>query len=424
MKFKLFLFVCFILFACSGVMLSQDIRDISQPLTLPEALERALANYPTIRIQQTFVSQAEGQKTTAGVLPNPTVSYYREDLSLAGENFGEWIISAGLPLNFLWERWSKTASAAAYVEAQELLVNNTRRILKFEVQQAYVHYLFSNKMSRTWGEVNTIFESGVHAAEARFADGDISNYELQRIKMERLRYQKSAADAETERLARKRHLSFLIHPEQAQPDFDEARELNNEIPATKWWITKIPAENLIQAAGQNRPDVQAAAMLLKSHESALSAEKWKQVPEFTFSYGYKEQTDDFTGSVIQLNVGIPLFNRNQGKIRETKAQRNRQLLELTLLEKQAESEIRLAIEQFRVYREQHSQFTQTDEATLQQTLSAALASYQEGEMSLIELLDAVQAYVETFQVRYDFLARYYISLFELEKASGMSITEF
>lgn len=417
MKFKLFLFVCSLMIASSGVILSQDSRDISQPLTLQEAIERALANYPTIRIQQTFVDQAKGQKTAAGILPNPTLSYYREDLSLAGENFGEWIIAAGLPLNFLWERWSKTASAAAQVEAQELMVENARRILKFEVQQAYIRYLFSNKMSKTWQEVNAIFESAVNAGEARFADGDISNYELQRIKMERLRYQKSAADTETERLARKRHLAFLIAPEQAQPDFDEVRVLNIDIP-------EISPENLIQAAGQNRPDVQAAGRLLKSHETALSAEKWKRIPDLSLSYGYKEQTDDFAGSVIQLNVGIPLFNRNQGKIRETKAQLNRQLLELTLLEKQAESETRLAIEQFQVYREQYSQFTQTDEATLQQTLSAALAAYQEGEMSLIESIDAVNAYVETFQVRYDFLARYYISLFELQKVSATPITEF
>lgn len=417
MKFKLFLFVCSLIAAGTGVLLSQDNRDNAQPLTLSEAVERAFANYPTIQIQQTFVEQAKGQKKAAGVLPNPAFSYYREDLSQAGENFGEWIIAAGLPLNFLWERWSKTASATAQVEAQELLVQNARRILKFEVQQAYIHYLFSNKMSKTWREVNDIFENGVNAAEARFADGDISNYELQRIKMERLRYQKSAADAEMERLARKRHLSFLIDPEQAQPDLDEAGELNIVIP-------EILPENLIHAAGQNRPDVQAAARLLKSHESALSAEKWKQVPEINFSYGYKEQTDSFTGSVIQLNVGIPLFNRNQGKIRETKAHRNRQLLEFTLLEKQAESETRLAIEQFRVYRTQYPQFTQTDEATFQQALTAALASYQEGEMSLIELLDAVRAYVETFQIRYDFLARYYISLFELEKVSAMSIIEF
>jgi cobalt-zinc-cadmium efflux system outer membrane protein len=163
---------------------------------------------------------------------------------------------------------------------------------------------------------------------------------------------------------------------------------------------------------------------LKSQESALTAEKWKLLPEVSFSYGYKEQRDDFAGSVIQLNVGIPLFNRNQGNIRESEAQLNRQSLEFKLLEKQAESETRQAIEQLHIYREQYPKFVHTDEATLEQTLSAALASYQEGEMSLIGLLDAVQAYVETFQVRYDFLTRYYISLFELQKVSATSITEF
>lgn len=417
MKSKLFLLVCFLVAAGTNTILAQGRNDVSQPLTLQQAIEQAQAHYPSIRIQQTFVEQARGRKTKAAVLPNPTATYYREDLNLNGENFGEWIVSAGLPLNFIWQRWSETALASAQVKAQELLVENARRLLRFEVQQAYVRYLFANRIAKTWQEVTTIFESASDAAEARFADGDISNYELQRIKMEALRYRKNTADAETERLARKRHLSFMIDLSQAEADFDEVQELNIDVP-------EIQSENLIQAAGQNRPDVQAAQSLLNSRQSAVTAEKWKRLPEISFSYGYKEQADEFTGSVIQLDMGIPLFNRNQGNIRESEAQRNRQMLELTLLKKQAESETRLAIEQFRVYNERRPQFTQTDEATLNQTLSAALASYREGEMSLIELLDAVQAYVGAFELQYGFLTQYYISLFELEKVSATSIMEY
>ncbi len=419
MKLKLFLFVCLIVVTTPGFLRSQDNGNLSQAqaLTLQQAIEKAIANHPSIQIQQTFVAEAQGERTTAGVLPNPRVSYYREDLELGGEEFGEWSISAGLPLNFLWERWAKTASATAQVEAQELLVENARRILKFEVQQAYTRFLFSNKMSQIWQEVNAIFERSVHAAGARYAEGDISKYELQRIKMERLRYQKSANDADTKRLARKRQLSFLIDPDQARPDFHDVRNLNVGIP-------EISPENLIDSSRQNRPDVQAAKRLLKSHEITITAEKWKRLPEMSLSYGYKEQRDNFAGSIIQLNVGIPLFNRNQGKIRQSEAQRHRQLMELNLLEKEVASETRLAIEQFRVYDKQYAQLTQADEAILNQTLSIALASYQEGEISLVELLDAVQAYVEAFQVRYDFLTRYYLNLFELERVSATSIIEF
>ena len=296
-------------------------------------------------------------------------------------------------------------------------MDDVRRKLKFEVQQAYGRYLYLSKMSGVWREVNSVFETAVHTAETRFSDGDISNYELQRIIMERLRYQKSAADAEAARLAQRHQLSFLIFPQHAHAGFDEVQELNIAIPAS------LP-EDLTAAVLQKRPDVLAAVKFLESQESALTAEKWKRLPELNFSYGYKEQSDDLSGSVLQLSLGIPIFNINQGKVRKTRAERDRQTLELTLLEKQVESEIHHAVEQFRFYRDQYPQFNDANEAGFQQALSAALAAYKEGEMSLVELLDAVNAYVETFQIRYDFLTQYYISFFELEKVTAMSSSEF
>ena len=59
-----------------------------------------MANYPTLKMQRHTIEEIEGQKTTAGLLPNPVLSYYREDLSLGGQEVGEWILAASL--DFLW----------------------------------------------------------------------------------------------------------------------------------------------------------------------------------------------------------------------------------------------------------------------------------------------------------------------------------
>ena len=417
LKYLFIVFVAFYFGISINGSVAQEVGNDLQPLTLQAAIEQAITNHPSLQIQQTFVEQAEGQRTTAGVLPNPTLLYYREDLSLSHQESGEWILFGGLPLNFLWERWSKVASASARVEAQEFLVGDARRFLTFEVQKAYVQYLYSDKMVEIWTRARTIFEQAVRAGEARFAEGDISRYELQRIKMEQLRYQKAEADAAVERLARKQRLAFLINPETDQPDFEEVSDLIITLPV-------ISPETLIDGAFQNRPDLHAARAMLQSRQSALSSARWQGLPEMSFSYGYKEQQDNFTGSVIQFNLGLPLFDRNQGRVWEAKAALQRQALELKLLEKQVALEIRQGFDQFIIYREQYPQFLQTDEQSVQEMLSAALASYEEGEMSLVELLDAVQSYVESFRIQYDFVTSYHLSLFELEKTTAMSMTEF
>ena len=57
-------------------------------------------------------------------------------------------------------------------------------------------------------------------------------------------------------------------------------------------------------------------------------------------------------------------------------------------------------------------------------LEIAQFSHAEGEMSLLELLDGVRAYSESFQARNDLLLKYQLSIFELEKAIGIPITGF
>jgi multidrug efflux pump subunit AcrA (membrane-fusion protein) len=128
-------------YAISGI--SQELARPTQTLTLQQAIERALANYPALQIQRYEVEQALGQKTTAGLLPNPLLSYYKEDLDLSGQKGGEEIFSAGLPLNFLWNRWPQVSAAEAQIEASNLVLANVQRLVKFEVQKAFNEYLLA-----------------------------------------------------------------------------------------------------------------------------------------------------------------------------------------------------------------------------------------------------------------------------------------
>ncbi|MBC6952418.1 hypothetical protein DWB58_31285, partial [candidate division KSB1 bacterium] len=109
----------FFLLGFSIVAIPQEMRP-AQPLTLQQAVERALANYPALHIQRFEIEQALGQKNTAGLLPNPVLSYYKEELDFRGQKAGEEIFSAGLPLNFLWNRWPQVNAANAQVEAERL----------------------------------------------------------------------------------------------------------------------------------------------------------------------------------------------------------------------------------------------------------------------------------------------------------------
>jgi cobalt-zinc-cadmium efflux system outer membrane protein len=397
--------------------MAQDIETNKLTLTLPQAIERAFANYPALQIQQYSIEQAQGLKTTAGLFPNPVITFYREDLSLNGQGAGETTVYAGLPLNFLWLRWSKISAASAQVDAEQKMLADVQRLIKFEVQKVFVETYFTKRSYQARQKATAVFDKAAKASRVRLADGDMSGYGQQRIALEHLRYQKAEYEARVQLNNSRRQLAFLLDPNQSEVLIETSANFPSPAP-------EISHENVLAQALQTRPDLQAAKATVRSKQTALTAAKWQRLPEVNAFVGYKKQVDDFKGAVVQVNLGFPIFNRNQGQVRSARAAFDQQALATDLLEKQVALEVRQAYEKYRLYRQQVERFLEEYVESPEQLLEIAQFSYAEGEMSLLELLDGVRAYSESFQTKNDLFLKYQLSIFELEKAVTTSITDY
>ena len=410
--------ICLFFFcALASLGIAQNIETNDKILTLQQAIEQALANYPALQIQQLSVERAQGQKTTAGLFPNPVITFYREDLKLNGANAGETTIYGGMPLNFLWTRWSGLSVASAQVDAEQLMLVNMRRLIKYKVQRAFAETHFADRNYMAWKKATEVFRLAAKASRARFLDGDMAGYEQQRITVEYLRYQKSETEAKVLLNNYQRQLAFLLNPDQSEALYKTSAIFPSQ-------LQDISHEKLLALGMDNRPDLQAARATYRGKQAALTMNKWGRIPRITASAGYKKQVDNFKGLVLQLNFGIPLFNRNQGKIQSARAALSQQTLAENLLEKRVALEVRQAYDTFQLYRQQVGHFTSPDIQPPEQLLKIAQMSYSEGEMSLLELLDGVRAYSESFYAKNDLLLKYQLSIFELEKATAMSTSDF
>lgn len=395
---------------------AQNLNDAATPLTISEAVEQSLLNHYSPQIQKAAIEQARGQRTSAGRLPNPMLSYYQEDLRFAGQETGEWILSGQLPLNFLWERWPAVSTAAAFVEAEEARLRDVESTLIFTVRKTFIEYAHAQRIYAGWQRGIRILEEVNQTSRARLNEGDISGYEYQRIVLEILRYEKTAAEAEIHWAVKRSELAYLLNPDAPDRDIEIVYPDRAILPA-------ITLEDISAAALENRPDLKADLALLRSRQAALSEAKWQRLPEISLGAGYKEQRDHFSGAVVQLNVGIPLFDRNQGQIQGAKAVAQGQQLQYEASKKQALLEVRNAFERMQIYGKQYRQHELAGAAAPDQLLRMARISYQEGETTLIQLLDAVRTYVETLQIQEDLLMQYLLSIYDLERVSGMSLLE-
>ena len=400
--------LCFSVYVCIAVGIVH-----AEMLTLPEAVERALQQSSSIEIQRHVIQEAEGVKTTVGLLPNPALSYTREELSQAGLNGGEWALSASVPLTFLWTRGPERSAANARIQAETLSLKRLQNQIQFEVQKAFVEYHFSREKNLAWQKASTILKKALNAGNIRQAEGDISKYEQQRIALEALRYSRLEAESLTDVNQHLRRLAFYLDRQDAEiettlegSDFELAIDLNMAL----------------DRAMTHRTDLLARSALMTSSQVGVIAAGRKGWPETNISFGFKSQEDGFEGAIFQADLELPIFSRNQGKVKTAKAVVERHRLSLVLLEKQVQTEVQNAFEQFNLYTEQ---INQMEEANISpdSILEIAQFAYSEGDMSLIEMLDGLQAYSGAFLARFDLLKSYYISRFELEKTIGQSLSE-
>lgn len=417
MKYVQFLYHIVCLLILTGIVNAQKNNNTTLNLNLSEAIERSLSSHLSLKIQETAVEQARGQKQSAGKLPNPILTYYREDLSLGGVETGEWIVSGQLPLNFLWERWTAVSAASARIEVEKARLSDVERELIFEVKKAFIDYIRTRQLYNGWQQGVNILDQVSHASKARLAEGDISGYEYQRISLELQRYKKYAAEATAEWSLKKSHLAYLTGFAEQEANFEATLPQIATFPTTS-------LDNCISSALNNRPDLKAAQSSLQSRRSLLNAEKWRRIPETSLSIGYKEQNDNFSGPVVQFNIGIPLFDRNQGRIKESKAIMHGQALHSELLKKRVILEVRNAYNQYQIYRDQYQEIIQDNSISPERLLQTAQTTYQEGEASLIQLLDALQAYIEAIKTRQAMTQQYYLSVFELEKVAAIPLAEY
>jgi len=362
------------------------------------------------------MQKIEGVLSKAGVLPNPKVFLYGEELSNDLLDYHEWTLAATLPVNFLWDRWSAVNFSTLLYEAELKNFEQTKLEVITKVKSALVRYHFIKKMNGGWQKALQLIEKAKHTAQAREEEGEISGYDKQRIQLEYLLHKKNETESRIALQDVAKELSLLIFPTETIAEF------NTYFRQFDYYIIPDP-EILQNIAGENRSDLQYSKLLLQSKSSQLSNEQLKIIPDLSVTLGYKKQLNNLDGLVYGFNLGIPLFNRNQGNIEIVEAELNQQKLDVESIERRIDYEVINSHNNLLEYTNQLRTIEEYDFLTTNDIINTAEYSYEEGEMSLLEMIDALRAYTDTFILKNELLINYYNSFFQLELAVGKEFNQ-
>ncbi len=248
------------------------------------------------------------------------------------------------------------------------------------------------------------------AAERRHEEGDISGYRLRRLRVERARLEQALAEARLDAAAARRRLATLVLPEEAEAQVAPADPLTGRPPPV--------ALDAALATLSERPDLEAAARVAEAARAEASAASQAWIPDPTLTAGYKDQGDGFAGVTLGVGLPLPLFDRNGGSAAAAGARAEAAAVRLELRRREARNEVRAAHVRYAAARGRLEAFGRDLAGDSEALLESGRVAYEEGEMDLVELLDAAEAYRAARVLAVDLRAETWIAYFDLLRAMG------
>lgn len=284
---------------------------VAEPVTLEQAVERAVAAAPELAAGQAGVDAARASVRQAGVRPNPTLAVEAENFAGTGNYSVLEQPEVTVTYEQTFERGDKRAARLAYaargVELAEAQARLARLELAQQVQRAFIDVQIADQL--------------VWIAERRLE----TEKTLQTEALRRVRGYKDPLFVETRAAARVTAAELSV--EAARARSQAARELL----ASFWDGTATAIElagaiekpaGTVAALAEADADVREAAIAQASAEVVLEQSRASQDYSVSGGVRYLRATNDVA---LVAGVSIPLgrFDRNQGNIERAQAERRR-----------------------------------------------------------------------------------------------------
>ena len=161
-------------------------------------------------------------------------------------------------------------------------------------------------------------------------------------------------------------------------------------------IQKKPIEEFYNLALSQRPDIKISIKSISKSQMNLKKQKAESVPNINLGYQPHDQGSNhvrpYVGMVFEM--GIPVFNRNQGEIAAAKIQIEQNQLLLKYKQNEVKNEITAALAALERSEELVNSFNQDLMNEMEELSIAAKENYEKRNISLYEYIDFQRSYLQ------------------------------
>ena len=389
-------------------------------LSLNDALGLFIKQNLDVLIAKFGIEHNKGQEITAALFPNPvatigTLSSFTQGrtASNSASLFGQ----VQQLFELAGKRGYRIESSAYGTQSSEAAFEDAVRQLGFTVKDTYYRIQLAQRRLTLAEENRDRFARILDINTIRFKKGYIAEVDLIRIRLQMVDFQSQV-------------IQSLQEAETARGDL---RQLLRLSPKTTLELTtdldfrRIDPDisRLRTVALDVRPDIKARRFTYSQRESDLKLAKAYRVPDLTVGGGYAIQgaqgPDNPQQWALNLGLPLPLFNRNQGGIRQAEVAVQTAEADLNKTLNLVENEVEVAYRNLLQSRRLVEAYVGGVLEDARATFTIVERAYERGGATILDLLDAART-SRTIQQNYiEALFNYQRNLLQLESAVGQEI---
>ena len=380
-----------------GKLFSQEIEANSKiiEVTYMEAVGILLEESLPLLSSHYRVEASEGDLLQAKAWNNPHFNWNQDMYSAERNEYFNQQNQRLIQLDFMFSVSGKHTRAVKMakigVEQNELLYENTKRTLVYELGIKYHQLMMLQKRDDLYTVVFNQFKSLIDAYEIQYKVGEIPGSELIRLKSELLTIQNT----------------IVLNQNEAEKEMSEIRTLLNLKPEvyiqTKDVFVDLPDSTtldywkLINHAEENRPDYLSKLKEISYQEMNTKLQVSKAIPDMMLGYQPHDKGSNYVRpySGLVFEMDIPIFNRNQGNIAVSKANVSKVKVEAEQAFNSLQNEVSSSVNKY------YNSLSALDNYNLEflKELSAlnnsALENYNNKNLGILQYLDMQRTYINT-----------------------------
>jgi len=385
-------------------------------ITISEAVSIFLQQNLQLVAARYDIDTVDAEKLTAQLRPNPELSVGFSDIPLDfRENFvNPQTFSYNISQTFELggKRSKRIAEANANSEVARAEFQTVLWQLTNDVKRKFYTVLLAESLLKLAQANQETFAEIVDHTKEVFQLGEISGLDLQRLEIEKFKFDTDVANSEKDYELALRDLRVTLGGDYRAMDIEAAGSIDYYQPY------EFSLAELRDKALAARPDLKAAQLSERAADASIRLQDAQRIPDLNLGAGVEQVPQG--GSTYNFGVGIqlPVHDRNQGErakalIQKMKAQSQQQLIANQVLSEVDKAAVAFEIQKRRVELYRGGVLTKVDDI---QRLTEF--SVKAGESSTIELLDAIRTRRETLAGFYQTLFDYQAALLDLELATA------